>query len=63
MSVVLTKTDQKYIGEHSKQLMAEMKEYRGLTGKCWHPFNYNHGYMNAEEWHNDLLAELKSLKK
>lgn len=62
MNVVLTKTDQKYIGEHSKQIMAEMKEYRRLTGKGWHPFNYNLGFANAEEWHNSLVEGIKSLK-
>lgn len=63
MNVVLTKTDQKYIKEHSKQIMAGMNEYEGLTGKIWHPFNYNLGYSNAEEWHKSLLEEIKLLKE
>lgn len=63
MNVVLTKTDQKYIHEHSKQIMAEMKEYGSLTGKNWHPFNYDLGYANAKEWHKALLEEIELLKK
>jgi hypothetical protein len=63
MNVVLTKTDQKYIKDHSEQIMEEMIEFGGLTGKRWHPFNYNLGYSNAEEWHNALIKELKTLKK
>ena len=62
INMVLTKTDQKYIGEHSEQIMAEMKEYGSLTGKNWHPFNYDLGFANVEEWHKSLLKELKSLK-
>lgn len=62
MNVVLTKTDQKFIQEHGKQIMAEMKEYRAMTGKCWHPFNYDLGYANAEEWYNSLHKEINSLK-
>ena len=62
MNVVLTKTDQKYIGEHGKQIMSEMEEYENLSGKRWHPFNYDLGYSNAEVWHKALIEELKSLK-
>lgn len=63
MNVVLTIPDQKYIGENSEQILAEMKEYRSLTGKRWLPFNYDLGYANAKEWHNALIEEIKSLKK
>ena len=62
MNVVLTKTDQKFFGENGKQIMSEMKEYSKLSGKHWHPFNYDLGYRGAEEWHNALLEELKTLK-
>ena len=63
MTVVLTIPDQKYIGEHSKQIMAKMKEYRDFTGKCWPPFNYNRGYASAEEWHKALLEKVESLQR
>ena len=62
MNVVLTKTDQKFIKEHSKQIMSDMKEYENLSGKRWHPFNYDLGYANAEEWHKALLEAIQSLK-
>ena len=62
MNVVLTKPDQKYIEDYGKQILTEIAKYRGLTGKRWHPFNYDLGYSDIEEWHNALLEELKTLE-
>jgi len=61
--MVLRKSDQRFIQDNSKEIMEKMKEYHALTGKIWHPFNYELGYANMKEWYDALLGEIKSLQK
>lgn len=57
--MVLTKVDRAYMGEHGKEILTELKEYRTLVGEIWPPFNYDLGYGNINEWHDALIAELE----
>lgn len=60
--MVLAKTDQSYIGEHSEKIMAKRLERKSLTGKSWGPFNYDRGYDNAKEWHDARIAAVEKEK-
>lgn len=61
--MVLRKSDQKFIEDNSKEIMEKMTEYQDLTGKIWHPFNYELGFANMKEWYDALLKEIRSLQK
>ena len=60
--MVLRKSDVKFIEDNSKEIMEKMKEYRGITGKGWPPFNYERGYANMKEWYDALLKEIEALR-
>lgn len=61
--MILKKSDVKFIEDNSKEIWEKMTEYQDLTGKIWHPFNYELGYANMKEWYEALLTEIKALKK
>ena len=63
MIMVLRKSDQKFIQDNSKEIMEKMKEYRAITGKGWHPFNYELGYANMKEWYDALVKEVRALQE